>query len=491
MKSMFSARISCALFIALVVLGIGTVVAHAESVSWSTHVPYTLTTIAGDASDGSRCLPILGQIQASVQYSARALDPATGASLCNSTVPRGKQVRLEFTPYSSGDIYWVGTGYAWDSPYGDWMASAAAPPLAQMCVDKNYYWSNGDDSHFYASLSLDPAAKSIGNVSGLSCASPEADGSMNCVAGSEGVYAPIFNFASTYGHFYQAQRDGSSNSCSWGHSSTNPKLYTSENVYWPMDGTGWRYCSGNAPYTLTVPAQSISCSITVVDANGNPPAPPAVQPAVSGAQCLTGSPHTIKVSATDPDGDDIRYFVDWDSNGVADQILPASGYVASGTELAASRTYAVEGAKSVKVMTQDDRGLTSGWTTHSFNCATPENPDVDYGAGGDLGAGGSGGGGGAPALTIRAIPSIVRSGSATTVSWSAANVVSCHVSGTNGDGADSDTDPDSPWRGAVSTGVPTSAISSQTTYTLSCVDGDDNTLTQSATVNILPVFQEL
>lgn len=453
---------------------------RAESVSWGTHIPYTLTTIAGDASDGSRCLPILGQVQASVQYSARALDPATGASLCNSTVPKGKQIRLEFTPYSSSDIYWVGTGYAWDSPYGDWTTGAVAPPLAQMCVDKNYYWTNGD-SHFYASLSLDPAVKSIGNVGGLSCGSPEADGSMNCTADNEGVYAPIFDFASTYGHFYQAQRDGGSNSCFWGHSSTNPKLYTSENIHWPMDGTGWRFCSGNAPYTLTVPAQSISCPITVVDADGDAPAKPSVV-ATGSLQCVTGTPHSISITATDPDGDDVRYGVDWDANGTVDQFLPSSGYVPSGTTLTASRTYATTGAKNLKVIAIDERGLTSGWATFSFSCVDPEGQGGD-GSVGDDGGGKGGTGGTSPNLTIRAIPSLVAPGETTHLHWSASNVAACTVSGTNGDS----------FSGAISdepAGNETSAIFEQIIYTLSCEDDDGNTLTQSATVNVLPVWGE-
>ncbi|HEX8591589.1 MAG TPA: hypothetical protein VF696_02475, partial [Candidatus Paceibacterota bacterium] len=37
-----------------------------------------------------------------------------------SNVPVGKQLILKFSPYVSDNIYWFGTGYSMDSPYGEW-----------------------------------------------------------------------------------------------------------------------------------------------------------------------------------------------------------------------------------------------------------------------------------------------------------------------------------------------------------------------------------
>jgi hypothetical protein len=449
---------------------------RAESVSWGSHIPYTLASIKNPIQDGSQCLPVLGESYASVQYAAQAVDPTTGASLCGATIPKGRQVRFEFAPHASTDIYWVGTGYAWDSPYGDWIAGAASPPIGEMCMPKNYYFSNGD-SNFYASLSVDPPSKSITGTSALSCGSAAEDGSMTCSALNEGAITPVFNFAATQGHFYWAQ--GSGESCYFGHS-TNPQLYTSENIYWPMDGTGWRYCYGNAPFTLSVPAQSISCPITIVDADGDAPGKPSVV-ATGSFQCVTGTPHSISVTATDPDGDDVRYGVDWDANGTVDQFLPSSGYAASGTTLVASRTYATTGAKTVKVIALDERGLTSGWATFSFSCVDPEGQGA-----GDGSVGGDGDGGISditPNLYIRATPSLVAPGETTRLHWSASNVASCAVTGQNGDS----------FSGAVSDepeGNETSSIFEQTVYTLACEDDEGNTLTQSATVNVLPVWSE-
>ncbi|MBI2613056.1 hypothetical protein HYW59_04620, partial [Candidatus Kaiserbacteria bacterium] len=216
----------------------------------------------------------------------------------------------------------------------------------------------------------------------------------------------------------------------------------------------------------------------------DPPANPTL--AASGsASCTVGSPYSLTMTATDPDGDTIKYAIDWDANGTVDQFAPSSGYVPSGTTETASRTYATEGSKTVKVMALDENGLTSGWSTLTFSCSDPGSNA--QGGGEDLGGGdeggGGGGGGATPNLTIRAIPSLVRTGETTNLHWSASNVTACTVTGDNGDSFTGTISPEPQ-------GQPSSPINEQTTYTLSCEDDDDNTLTQSTTVNILPVWSE-
>lgn len=85
-------------------------------------------------------------------------------------------------------------------------------------------------------------------------------------------------------------------------------------------------------------------------------------------------------------------------------------------------------------------------------------------------------------LQIR--PSIVRTGDATRLFWNVVNATSCTIEGTNGD---SFTGIDSGAGGTV-----TGAISQQTLYTLSCVNAatDPSSISETVTVNILPVFCE-
>ncbi len=79
-------------------------------------------------------------------------------------------------------------------------------------------------------------------------------------------------------------------------------------------------------------------------------------------------------------------------------------------------------------------------------------------------------------------PLIVNQGHSTNVSWEVRNVSSCTVSGTNGDS----------WTGRTGTKV-SGAINAQTIFTLHCTalagSGAAN-VTRTATVNIVPVFQE-
>ena len=74
----------------------------------------------------------------------------------------------------------------------------------------------------------------------------------------------------------------------------------------------------------------------------------------------------------------------------------------------------------------------------------------------------------------------VQFGNSTLIIWSAENVNSCSVTGTNGDS----------WSG-ISGSQNTSAITEETTYTLTCLDVEDHpTSPQSVTVSLIPVFEE-
>jgi hypothetical protein len=81
--------------------------------------------------------------------------------------------------------------------------------------------------------------------------------------------------------------------------------------------------------------------------------------------------------------------------------------------------------------------------------------------------------------TLTAIPLLVHQGDTTQVSWTSVNARTCTVTGTNGD----------EWKG-VSGSKTSSAISHQVAYTLACVMNDDQHITRSTVVNIVPTFQE-
>ena len=98
----------------------------------------------------------------------------------------------------------------------------------------------------------------------------------------------------------------------------------------------------------------------------------------------------------------------------------------------------------------------------------------------------------APSLTIvdhlHAQPSLVRQGGTTRLFWHVTNASSCTVTENNPTISDSWTDSDSGTAGKLS-----SAIGSQTVYTLHCTGLPEATpvsISETATVDIVPIFQE-
>jgi hypothetical protein len=88
-------------------------------------------------------------------------------------------------------------------------------------------------------------------------------------------------------------------------------------------------------------------------------------------------------------------------------------------------------------------------------------------------------------------PNIVASGKTTQVYWDISNVLSCTITGANGDGTGSNSTGTWSTTSSGTTGVTTSPITSQTVYTLKCLEEDGVTyFTQTATVNVVPTYQE-
>jgi hypothetical protein len=85
-------------------------------------------------------------------------------------------------------------------------------------------------------------------------------------------------------------------------------------------------------------------------------------------------------------------------------------------------------------------------------------------------------------LNIQVSPALVRPNERTTVSWTSSGMASCTV--TEDSPAFNDT-----WSGLTGT-QQSSAITQRTTYTLTCRNEEGTVFTDTAVVNILPVFQE-
>lgn len=470
--------------------------AHAESVVWSGLQP---SLVAPGSSGPDRTTQFLRDPMVSVTYNVLVSEvDASGNELrilpSGSTVPMGTKVKYQFIPHEYTDIYWFGTGNTWDSPYGDWISGAGAPPRDDRCAPKNHYDTfklSGKDFKLFAALSIDFPIKSV-TVNNATCSTSGIN--KDCILTATGTTEAVFNFEPTSGMFYPgfyANGAGLKNASQGGnrcaktsesYGYTNPMKKTKT----PDQNTGHQ-TSGD--FVMQVPKQVISHTLVVSNATDQNDIPGNLfVSAVGGGSCIIGTPYSIQMHASDPNNVPIRYGIDWDNNGSVDQFVPPSGYVASGTTQTASRTYTTPGTKTVRVFAQNQDGLVSASTTFSFICATHVNqdpdeeyediiiPDIDdLGDIGDVALG-------TIDLSIRAIPSLVSFGQTTKIHWSADHVVSCQVSAANGDS----------WLGLESPigGEESSDITTETIYTLRCLDAQDEEHTATARVNVLPRWEE-
>ncbi len=451
---------------------------HAEDAVWKTTYGGGICPV--DYAGAPRCTaPGIWQPTMRVTYHTQVTNADTGAIIaCGSSVPQGTRVAFSFVPHDYTDIYWFATGRYFDSPYGDWVAQAATPGWSTICAKKNNYASftdSGRNFNSYASLSVNPPSKTL-DVAGNADCTLTADGvSKICTANSVGSFNGTFNFASTIGHFWMGEQETKypeNGPCNY----SEAAFKQPGSIATPLGGGYWK---NNGPYVLNVPKQTISCVINVEAPVGNPAAAPELH---SGGACTVGTAQSISMISTDPDGDTLRYGVDWDANGTIDQWIPVSGYVASGSTQSASRTYLIAGSKTVKVMVQDQHGNNSGWSSLTFNCADSATAGLNAGDG--LDNSGNNGGGvflNLPDADLRVIPSLVHQGDTTKVNWSSTNVKSCTVQGQNGDS----------WSGLISPlgGQTSKPITGETTYMLTCLT-DTGNLTKQATVRVIPTFEE-
>jgi hypothetical protein len=476
--------------VAVLVISSIPVDAIAEDILWSHQVKLSkgrltdYVVIPGDAK-WSRFSMSHPHIQ--IQYHTKATNETTGKLLkCDGsdTVNVGDSIKYEFVPHVYKDIYWFTSGGTFDSPYGTWI-NGAAKPFSNMCSNLDQkdsaatYKSGGDATTgpstrtLYVTLSVNPPAKSLGDISGLNCDAAASDGSRTCKASAVGQGGATFNFGATTGKFYGRSvgvKGARHSQCSTSNAAMVEYWHKGDSLY-------------NNSYTLQIPAQKADCPFVIegIPETGTPTTPTLT----AGAACAVGTAHSITMTASDPDGDKVKYLVDWNNDGAVDVTVPSSGYVDSGTAQGASRTYGTPGSKTIRVRTEDEKGARSGWQSLTFSCAgEPDSSIVDL-----LGEDGAELGDGVGAeptpsindLSLRALPSLVRTGGTTKVHWSSQNMASCSVAGSNGDN----------WSGLNSpvSGEVSGAINGLVTYTLTCNAGG-NSFTKKATVNVLPSWVE-
>jgi hypothetical protein len=357
---------------------------RAESVLWNTviqdhlyhRLPAGIIDYRFTAGKGGVSLQkSMSNTNVTVQYRTRVVNEDTGALLqCGDNVPVGSKVRFEFGEHLPTDIYWFSTGTAFDSPYGSWSPNANRG-VGGMCSVKNYFWKDRKNAtEHYSDLAVNPPTKTITGTT--------RDGCINtgiiarCKLDEPGNVPASFNFAQTIGKFY------------FGYSRKikgAERCFVLDEPLQRLSGTSERkisFKSNSVPladFILQVPSQTIACPINFIEPRGTAPNAPQV---TGGPVCRAGVPYEVTITGTDPDTNpeesSIRYGIDWNNDGKADQLLPATGYVPSGTSLRASRVWRTAGVHTFQVYTEDKQGLISPWTSFTtVECLEPNVPLPD------------------------------------------------------------------------------------------------------------------
>lgn len=135
----------------------------------------------------------------------------------------------------------------------------------------------------------------------------------------------------------------------------------------------------DTPFVLNVPEKSVEYNLIATGRNSPPAAPQITGP----AQGITNSANSYNLLSTDPDGDTIRYGIDWDStdnDNTVNEWVPATGHINSGTAQTAGHMWNAAGAKSFRALAEDNAGQKSAWTAYSTLISQPLAADAgpDY-----------------------------------------------------------------------------------------------------------------
>ena len=509
---------------------------QAQSVQWnggeSVLYYYFLNPLCG--AFGGACggwIPGVGNANITITYSADVIDQTTSSIILpGSSIPVGTPLNFKIKDFTDTDIYWFGTGYSQDSPYGHFETSAGAPSTYGQCAGQDYVGAQYHHGLWkvYVPLSVAPPITSISHsgTAGLSC---DASGAL-CTVTSPGTIDTTFNYGNTFGKFYYqygydgingfgcvgrgAMQNNTSQTPSYSYGGEGQPLFSAEDYGLNTNG-----------YSMPVAARSINFTATAVGSGVGPNIPTIIGPTTGD----TGTSYTFNFTATHPEGTTLRYGVDWDNDSSVDEWLPSSGFVASGVSESQSRSWPSTGSYIFQALAQDSNGVNSGWANHTITISaglgggsacndgidndgdgkvdfpvddgcsgTSDNNEaaqcedgidndgnglIDYPADSTCSSSLDDVEGGVEAnLSLTASPGITRPGETVTLNWSATGTESCSIGGSNSDS----------WILVGQSGaVVTSAISEETSFTLTCEKTGGGIEQKSVTVKITPSFQEV
>ena len=129
-----------------------------------------------------------------------------------------------------------------------------------------------------------------------------------------------------------------------------------------VGGYGLNIYSPTTLFNASIPPATATIALTARDPNTPPNAPSITGPTTG----LRNTTYSFTIQSTDPDGDAIRYEIDWDNNGTVDQRIVEGAFIPSGTAKDIQNDWAGPGDKTFAVRAVDENSGVSNWTSHTI-----------------------------------------------------------------------------------------------------------------------------
>jgi hypothetical protein len=192
-------------------------------------------------------------------------------------------------------------------------------------------------------------------------------------------------------------------------------------------------------------------------------------PTITGPSSIdAGENAEFAIIASDPDGDDIYYEVDWDSDGTADAF---SASVPSNTSIPANNSWSVVGTTEFQARAIDTAGAQSAWAEHTITISPAATSST-----------------GVPVLEIYSDRTSVRNGEREVINWNTGTTtdLDCIVYGPNFEPIRFNSITD----GAVGNRE-SEPITAKSEFVLSCTDPGGEVYTESLIIEALGSLMEI
>ena len=135
-----------------------------------------------------------------------------------------------------------------------------------------------------------------------------------------------------------------------------------EGYAWGSDVIGWIDFNSNLSNSNGGPLGSVVLTIP-----NDPPLTPDILGPVTG---IINTSYSFTASSTDPNGDDIRYRIDWDNDFNIDE---STGYGSSGGYASLpANSWSSPGSYTFNVLAEDVNGAQSAWGSHTIVISNPQ-----------------------------------------------------------------------------------------------------------------------